>query len=61
MLKHELFTNTLRVLTLDISSVKYVCYLTPWRKNPKVHHRTHNSQPNNLSCSEAVSFTGEGS
>jgi hypothetical protein len=20
-------------------------YLTPWRKNPKVHHRTHNSPP----------------
>jgi hypothetical protein len=19
--------------------------LTPWRKNPKVHHRTHNSPP----------------
>jgi hypothetical protein len=24
---------------------KYHCVLTPWRKNPKVHHRTHNSPP----------------
>jgi hypothetical protein len=21
------------------------CWVTPWRKNPKVHHRTHNSPP----------------
>jgi hypothetical protein len=39
------------VLATDLKSQclkytnNYEWYLTPWRKNPKVHHRTHNSPP----------------
>jgi hypothetical protein len=30
---------------LYITSYLYNNKLTPWRKNPKIHHRTHNSPP----------------
>jgi hypothetical protein len=39
--------NQLKNLTFNLNIIDnpHVTQLTPWRKNPKVHHRTHNSPP----------------